>query len=660
MPDRPRPPISLPLGVVLHQVLTGEHPRFGVLSHSLEPTVALEKADIPPLFIQAVKDFLSNDTNTRCQAFEQIKSTLLGSSASHSVAQPTPPSRRLTRRHFAYGAAVTACAAAGGIAWRRHRVSEPLSPLPTKKFVALLGWPLPTDERVEPVITAVVNAIGTELARAEAFDSNFYVIPHRVGKDIVSLSQVNDVRKSLGATLVLSASAAIVGSELQLLLRVLDSSAKALREKSISVSLDEQLSLPGKAVRAAATLLDIVKLDLADQRNSVGTNNPEAYGDFQKAEGYRAQPNDRELDTAIDFYTAAVNKDPRYALAKARLARAFFRRYVLKGIPGDLASAESNCQSAIHDNSNLVEAHLAQASVMEWRGNKSGALDETAKALAIDGRDPAALLQQGQQLTRSNSWQDAQEIFARLQLVRPNFWLLHEEWGVAYSEDGKYQQAVEEFSAANVAAPEQSLPLTNLSTVYLQKGNVKTAIEFAKKSLAVAQDDHGAAAMAEALRCKGKFVEALSYALTAKTRGPKYPDNWLQLGNCYSSLRGRHAEEFDAFVSLAELQRTATDTNTADGPGWMFRALAEAKTGEYERSMVSLHTAELNCAGDVDSQLRKVRTLELLKKYEEAFDTAKACLARGVTPFQFEHLPDIDNLRNDLKFKDLLRSHQSH
>ena len=105
---------------------------------------------------------------------------------------------------------------------------------------------------------------------------------------------------------------------------------------------------------------------------------------------------------------------------------------------------------------------------------------------------------------------------------------MHEEWGVAYSEDGKYQQAVEEFSAANVAAPEQSLPLTNLSTGAIsQKGDVKTAIEFAKKSLAVAQDDHGAAAMAEALRCKGKFVEALSYALTAKTRGPKYPDNWL-------------------------------------------------------------------------------------------------------------------------------------
>ena len=88
----------------------------------------------------------------------------------------------------------------------------------------------------------------------------------------------------------------------------------------------------------------------------------------------------------------------------------------------------------------------------------------------------------------------------------------------------------------------------------------------------------------------------------------------------------------------------------------MFEALAEAKTGEYERSMVSLHTAELNCAGNVDSQLRKVRTLELLKKYEEAFDTAKACLARGVTPFQFEHLPDIDNLRNQFETQGLLRS----
>ena len=50
----------------------------------------------------------------------------------------------------------------------------------------------------------------------------------------------------------------------------------------------------------------------------------------------------------------------------------------------------------------------------------------------------------------------------------------------------------------------------------------------------------------------------------------------------------------------------------------------------------------------------KVRTLELLGKRDEAFSTASACLTRGATPFQFKFMPDIDDLRNDPRFKQLV------
>ena len=86
----------------------------------------------------------------------------------------------------------------------------------------------------------------------------------------------------------------------------------------------------------------------------------------------------------------------------------------------------------------------------------------------------------------------------------------------------------------------------------------------------------------------------------------------------------------------------------------MSLALARAKTGELEKSSISLRTAENNFVDDLDSQLIRIRILELLHRHEEALTAACTCLSRGATPFQFQIMPDIDLLRADPKFLALL------
>jgi len=233
------------LGVLLHQVLTRERPRVGMVSLSVEPAPALDNADVPNALICAVKEFLSNEPNRRCVAFEQIQSTSnldrwLNGEETGSAADS--PRRRLTRRHFVIGSVVAATAVVGGIEWKWDQLYDILHPLPSKRFVALLGWPPSGDPRVEPTITAVVDAVGSELARAEASDHNLFIIPRHIGKDVASLAQVNEVRESVGANLVLSASAMLGGNELRLLLRVIDPAAsKTLRQRTIRIPMDEQL-----------------------------------------------------------------------------------------------------------------------------------------------------------------------------------------------------------------------------------------------------------------------------------------------------------------------------------------------------------------------------------------------------------------------------------
>ena len=187
-------------------------------------------------------------------------------------------------------------------------------------------------------------------------------------------------------------------------------------------------------------------------------------------------------------------------------------------------------------------------------------------------------------------------------------------------------------------------------------GNLDNALAFAGKSLALAPNDTGALAMATVLRCQGKFDQALSFSLKAVALNADYPDNWLDLGDCYSRIRERQAQARDAYSRAVSLLEQIVQTNPTDGPTWMSLAFAQAKTEQFDKSLKALTTAENNFAGDLDSQLLKVRTLELLGKRDEAFATASACLARGATPFQFQFMPDIEDLRKVLKSKGLLSS----
>ena len=104
-------------------------------------------------------------------------------------------------------AAAAFCAAAGGLASRPEILDDALHPLPSKRFVALLNWPPPVDVKVTPMLLGLIDTMANELARAEAFDHNFFVAAQPTVTRINDPKEVNSARESLGANLVLAASA---------------------------------------------------------------------------------------------------------------------------------------------------------------------------------------------------------------------------------------------------------------------------------------------------------------------------------------------------------------------------------------------------------------------------------------------------------------------
>jgi eukaryotic-like serine/threonine-protein kinase len=649
------------LGVLFQQVLTAGHPNVERQGLSTQPSPKRGVADIPPVFIHSVKEFLSEEPARRCVAFKQIQSTFESGDSVTTQKLDDSSRRILTRRKFVVGSALTACAAAGGIVWRwdnvNNRVNQLLHPLPVKRFVALLNWPPTSDTHVKPILDGVIDAISGELARAEAFDRDLFVTAHYVNSGLTSAKQLNELRETLGVNLVLAASGVPRSKDLHLSLSVLDpSSGQLLREKKISWPLAEPISLPEKAVRAAAQLLNVSHYQQSKRAATVDTRSVEAYAAFQAAQTYMKQGNDTGLEAAIGKYKEAVEADPRYVIAFSKLALAYCRFAVLNHSPAALDLARANCETALTLDPNSVEAHLALASVMEQRGDESGALREIAKALTLDPTDPRTMVWQAQIYVRLNRWQDAEDAFHRVLKHRPNNWLAHNELGFLLNAQGKYSEAISEFRAASLAAPGNALAFNNIAAIDLQLGRPGEAIDKLKKSLALKPTALAAATMAAALRSEGQISDALPFAQKSVDLDSGDSTNWLELGDCYSLLKSHGGDAKKAYAKGAQVQREEMETDSTNGPGWILLALCRAKSGMPEGCLSMIDKADSMFAGDLDSQLYKARTLEVLRRREDALNTIAACFKRGATDFQIRLMPDMGPLRKDPRYREILGS----
>ena len=640
-------------GVVLHQVFTGEKPGRAPIGLSAVATAGLKTAKVPSYCVHLVAECLSDDPKRRCRAFEEAQNRF-------GTKDRGGPRRELwTRRRFTGAAIAAACATAGGAWWKRDQIEDLLQPpLPKKRFVAILGWPPTADGRAKPMLTGVIDAIESRLARIEAVDRDLLVIsPHDIDADPAAPIRLNDVHDSFGANLVLAASVAPRPGHFQLSLRVLNPPAtRSLREKQIMCALNQVTSLPERAVRAAAALLDVSRYLHGEQGVNAGTTSGDAYDALQSGNALMKEPNDAGLEEAIDKYKQAIEFDQHYALAHAKLALAYVRLYSIHRDPGALDLARGNCGIALKIDPGMVDAHLARASVLEQTGDVKGALDEYATALSLDPSNPKTLVWQAQIYSRLNRWADAERVFHRVLNERPNYWLAYNELGVVLNRQGKYHEALQKFHAASLAAPSNTLALTNIGAISLAIGNYAEAIEIFKRSLALRPSALAAANLAVALRCQGRYPEALSFAKRAVELDPADDTNWLELGDCYFGSRGRQREARDAYLRAAKEVERQLQTDPTEGPAWMVLALYRAKAGAPDTAPSLIEKAEKLGAADMDSQLSKARILEMLDRREDALATLAACFKRGATSYEIAAFPEMQSLRRDPRYRAMAQS----
>jgi eukaryotic-like serine/threonine-protein kinase len=557
----------------------------------------------------------------------------------------------LSRRQMLALSTGVAAAAVGGTWFGVHELHSGGPPLPEKRFVALLAWPVAPPEDV-PVVASLLDSIGHRLARAEAYVKNLLIIS---SPDINSAptytASPSSLVTSLGANLALAASLSHSKVLTTLTLQVLVAeTSQVLRKGSISILPNALAGLADKAANLAANLLDLPRdISLKDpdelQRVSAST-----YRLFSEAEELAAQPNYAGLDAAIAKYQEALNENPHFALCYAQLSMAYTRQYLRYHEPASLRLADSNATLALQYNPQSARGLLSKALFYLYSGKTDQALDYIAKALQADPENPETLLYKGRAFAYLNRWQDEEVVYRQILRNRPNFWPAHNELGFILAREARYDEAAKEFDEAAVVAPRVALPLANLGTMYAEMGRTADAVEALTKSLQRSPNEVAYMTLGDIAFSAGHYKEALADYSKAKDLNLKNDAAWRNLGDTYAVL-SRPALMKESYSTAATILSERLKANPSSGSDWMTLAFYHAKIGDAAAAQEDLKTAEARGATDLESQFTKAQALALLGEKEDALQLLLTCLNRGLSPVEINLAIDLKDVTLDPRYK---------
>ncbi|HKW57829.1 MAG TPA: protein kinase [Candidatus Acidoferrum sp.] len=230
------------------------------------------------------------------------------------------------------------------------------------------------------------------------------------------------------------------------------------------------------------------------------TENAEAYQLYLQGLFYWNKGAAGDFKTASDFFTQAVQKDPRYALAYAGLADT----YSLMGDYGYLASSEAwpkaktAAMQALEIDSTLPEAHTSLGVVKEhfewdWPGSEK----EFRRAIELNPNEANAHHWFGEYLTNMGKFDEGLRETRKAAEIDPLSRLINTTIGWQLYVTGENGQAVEQLHKVLDIDPKFAPARRLLESVYAQMGKQKEAVAEREKMLSLAGGSELAASLEE-------------------------------------------------------------------------------------------------------------------------------------------------------------------
>jgi Flp pilus assembly protein TadD/TolB-like protein len=292
----------------------------------------------------------------------------------------------------------------------------------------------------------------------------------------------SDARRIYGVDLAIAGSVQPgMADKLQFSLALIDT-AKLKQVGTVRFEYDPTRPIQSRdaAVVALARMLD---LDLTEEvKEFVATGDsavPGAYSAYLEATGLLSRYDvPGNADKAIVSLKRAVELDPKYALAYAGLAEAYWRKAQSAGSRQDLvALAMENAARGVELGPNLAVTHAVEGQIFGAFGREQEAVAELTKAVEIAPGSPDALRGLARVLANLGRYDEAEALYRKAIRLRPLDWYGHQLLGVLLMQEERYGDAEPAFRRARELSPNNLLVRRSLGLLYYNQGRYAEAIQ---------------------------------------------------------------------------------------------------------------------------------------------------------------------------------------
>jgi serine/threonine protein kinase/tetratricopeptide (TPR) repeat protein len=651
-------------GVVLFEMLTGRQPFEGAtpaavlyeIVHQPAPAAKQFRAGVPPGLDSILRRALEKSPRDRYQNAGELLTELRRLQQRPEMntiaAETLTPAR--PRRWLSLAAVSAVILLAGAMVWTR---SAARVRLPNEKYLAVLPFTCsPASAANQDFCNGLVDDLTTQIARLQQFHGSLAVVPASdVRRDAPSNAQ--QAGRKFGVKLALAGSIHRTEDRVLVSATLADASnSRALQSFQKEFQVGDPASLQRGVAAEVARMLQLELTPQSRQAIEAGdTPVGGAYDLYLKGRGH-LQGSDRaeDIDSAVEMFQRARERDPGYALAYAGIAEAFVRKFAYTGDTQFLELAGSNARRASELNDGLSEVHVTAGVVSLDQGNYSEAVDEFKRALQLDPMSADATRRLASAYQREGNVTEAEAAYEKAIKLRPQYYAVYDNFGVFLEQNGHLDRAEPYLRRGVELNPLYARGWNNLGSLYLRMGREKDAEQSLRKSLDVEPTPEAYSNLGFLFEDQNRYPDAIPYLEKAVKLEPSNYLAWGNLADGYRwspGLASKAPAAYDQAIQLAEKRLRINPKEAALRSRMaVYQALAQHGDRAALEIAHALKQAPANMTVLYDSAL----VYELTGRREQAIQSLMAAIKAGYSMEVIRKEPELARMQADSRLASLL------
>jgi eukaryotic-like serine/threonine-protein kinase len=387
-----------------------------------------------------------------------------------------------------------------------------------------------------------------------------------------------------------------------------------------------------------------------------GTTVPDAYNYYTQARGYLEDGSKAaNIDSAIILFDQALKADPNYGRAEADLGSAYWAKYNASKDKKLIAQSRAACSKAIDLGNSGAAGHVCLGVIANGTGKYEEAVKQFQSAVELEASTEDARVGLAAAYEGLGKTQDAESTYKQIIALRPNYWRGYNLLGAFYLRQAQYEDAAKMFQKVVDVTPEGFRGYANLGATFIYEAKYTEAVKPLEQSLAIHATPDTYSNLGTAYYYQHRFHDATqAYERAVQLNGNDYT-NWGNLGEAYH-LDGERPKDRAAFEKAITLAKGALAVNRHDVGVLKDLANYYAMTGDRSDALKYLTLALEQAKSDKDVLFAAALIYDYLGDKGLALEWLGKSLRAGYPPQRVRQQPTLDNLHEDARFEDLLKS----